>query len=204
MRHHFHRCPNLRVVTASASELHGRRRGGSVALEELCEAKSLTPCLGLVECDILSPAQKRTLLVSRATQIREEEGGPSELAGWPRERTDLLDELRRELLGERQRLVADNRRIEAELRELGEVGHAEPADESDRGDAANSIRLDDALERLAVRRLDAIDRALDAMTRGSYGRCSGCDASIEIERLRLLPDTTWCVKCARRSEAIAT
>ena len=78
MRHHFHRCMNLRVVSVRASELHGARHGGGVVLEELCEAKSLTRCVGLADCDILTAGQKQELLVERATRIREEEGRPIE------------------------------------------------------------------------------------------------------------------------------
>ncbi len=86
MRHHFHRCPNLRVVTADASDLGGGKRHGSVALDELCDAKRLTPCLGLIECDILAPSQKRTLLVTRATQMRTEDGGATTSPGGRRRR----------------------------------------------------------------------------------------------------------------------
>jgi len=199
MRHHFHRCPNLRVVTADASDLHGARRHGAVALDELCTAKGLAPCLGLVECDILSPAQKRTLLVTRATQLREEDGAPSPLSGVAHARSAAYAELRRELLAERERLVAENRRLETEMARLDSQKREEVSDEVDRASAENGLRLDAAMERLSVRRLDAIDRALDAMVRGSYGSCRGCGGGIEIERLRTLPDTPLCAGCARRS-----
>jgi len=48
-----------------------------------------------------------------------------------------------------------------------------------------------------VRRLDSIDRALDAIALGSYGVCAGCGSAIEIERLRLGPDAASCSACAR-------
>ena len=71
MRHHFHRCGHLRVVTIDASDLSQARRGGSFVVEELCEARKLAPCVGLAECDILAPAQKRDLLGARATRLRD-------------------------------------------------------------------------------------------------------------------------------------
>lgn len=200
MRHHFHRCPNLRVLMADASELNGARRHGHIALDELCDAKGLSACVGLVECDILAPSQKRTLLVSRATRLREEDGSASALAGSARPAARLMSDLRRELLAERERTVAANRRIEAEVASLLDVGRDENADEADRGDAAAQLRFDDALERLAVRRLDAIDRALDAMEQGTFGVCRQCEEPIEPDRLRAVPDTPLCISCARAVE----
>lgn len=203
MRHHFHRCPNLRVVTADASDLRGGRRHGSVALDELCEAKRLTPCLGLVECDVLAPSQKRTLLVTRATQMRAEDGGGSDLAGGSPPEAKVFADLRRELLAERARIVAENERIEVEVASLLDVGRDENADAADRGDAAAALQFDDALERLSIQRLDAIDRALDAISRGVFGVCSRCGDRIEINRLRAVPDTALCIECARDSESSA-
>jgi RNA polymerase-binding transcription factor DksA len=203
MRHHFHRCPSLRVITADASELNGARRGGSIALDELCEAKGLVPCMGLLDCDVLAPSQKRTLLVSRATQLRARDGGTSELADGARPGSDLLSDLRRELVAERARIFAENRRIEAEVASLLEVGRDGNADEVDRGDAAAALRFDDALEKLSVRRLDTIDQALDAMERGTFGFCRHCDEAIEPDRLRAVPDASMCITCARRAEARA-
>lgn len=201
MRHHFHRCPNLRVVTADASELNGSRRKGSVALDELCEAKRLTPCLGLVDCDVLTVPQKRTLLVARATQLRAEDGGGSELTGGRQSDAVFFRELHDELVADRARIVAENQRIESEVASLMDVGRDENADEADRGDAAAAMRFDDALERLSVQRLDAIDRALDAMSRGDFGSCVRCGNTIERERLRAMPDAARCIECARDAEA---
>jgi len=200
MRHHFHRCPNLRVVTADASELHGGRRGGSVALDELCEAKRLEPCMGLEECDILAPGQKRTLLVARATQLRAEQGGTSALAGAGGPQHALRAELRSGLLRERERIVAENQRIESEMDVLMDEGRDGTSDVVDRGDAAAALRFDDALEKLSIQRLDAIDRALVAMEHGTFGVCRECDEEIDAERLRAIPDASLCIDCARSAE----
>ena len=51
MRHQFHRCANLRVIEVRASDLSHARKGGRGVVAELCNAKQLAPCLGLVECD---------------------------------------------------------------------------------------------------------------------------------------------------------
>ena len=77
MRQHFHRCQNLRVVSLDARDTAGDRKGGSAILDELCEAKALARCVGLVECDVLSAGQKRELLVARVSELRERTGGAS-------------------------------------------------------------------------------------------------------------------------------
>ena len=68
MRHHFYRCGHLRVLSLDASDLSGARKGGGPILEELCEARRLSPCVGLVDCDVLALARRRRLLAQRATR----------------------------------------------------------------------------------------------------------------------------------------
>lgn len=204
MRHHFHRCGHLRVISVPASELGGTRRGGGVILDELCDARRLTPCLGLAECDILSPGQKRDLLVERATRIREEEGHPTELSGVPsrdERRLRELRELREALARERAALVEDNRRLQAELTGAETALPSDGIDGEDLEAAGLSVRLDEALEGLRVERLDALDRALEAMRDAAYGACRLCGGEIELERLRLNPETRVCAPCAREAPA---
>jgi RNA polymerase-binding transcription factor DksA len=198
MRQHFHRCGYLRVLTLDVTDRSHARRGGSQILEELCEAKRLARCVGLAECDVLSPAQKRDLLTARAVRLREEEGGPSPLADRPDPRAAELHELREDLLDERAQIVEENRRLHAEsagavLRNPRPTGRAE---EWELRKAGVSVFLDDELRELRADRLDAIDRALDAMVHGVFGDCARCGRPIETERLRDAPDTVVCVACA--------
>jgi RNA polymerase-binding transcription factor DksA len=199
MRHHFHRCGFLRVLELDARELSGARKGGRQILEELCEAKRLAPCLGLSDCDVLSPAQKRDLLVARATRLRREEGGHSPLADAPDARAAELDEMRRELLEERNAIAEENRRLSAES--AGALRRnprpASPTEEHELRAAGVSVVQDDALRALRTGRLDAIDSALDALSRGRFGDCACCGKPIEIDRLREAPDTVVCQSCAR-------
>jgi RNA polymerase-binding transcription factor DksA len=203
MRHHFHSCPSLRVITAEAGDFSGDRRGGSVILEELCAAKHWSPCVGPLECDVLSPLQKHTLLVARATRLREEDAvaGPL-LAGAAHERTTVLAELRKALLDERERIVVENRLLETEMTALeGVLGREEITDDVERASAESGIDWGDARERLTVRRLDSIDRALDAMRSATTPSARRAAAAIEIERLRLVPDARSCFACARSAPA---
>jgi RNA polymerase-binding transcription factor DksA len=202
MRRHFHRCANLRVISVPAQELHGARRGGGVILEELCEAKQLTPCVGLVECDVLTTGQKQDLLAERATRIRQEEGRPTELSGVSRERAREIEALGEEFARERDALVEENLRREAEItasedRELvarkGEAGEL--------GQAGLALELAPAWSELRIERLDQLDRALGAMQDRTYGTCALCGGEIAIERLRLYPETRVCAPCAREAPA---
>jgi len=193
---------NLRVISVRASELHGARHGGGVVLEELCEAKSLTRCVGLAECDILTVGQKQELLVERATRIREEEGRPTELSGVSRERAAAIDKLRGELVREREGIVEENLRLEAEIggaedREL----FAGPGQARELKAAGLTLQLDPAWSELRVERLDEIDRALEAMEDRAYGTCALCGGEIAIERLRLYPETRVCTACALEAPA---
>jgi RNA polymerase-binding transcription factor DksA len=44
--------------------------------------------------------------------------------------------------------------------------------------------------------LAALDRALERLERGEYGRCAVCGGQIPAERLDVLPAATACVGCA--------
>lgn len=201
MRRHFHRCGYLRTIELDAGELSHARKGGKQILEELCEAKRLTPCVGLVECDVLAPGQKRDLLVARATRLRETEGGASRLAdaraGDPR--TAELAHLRELLLDERNAIAEENRRRAAEA---GGAIQRNPrplsrSEEHELAGAGVSVVADEELRALRISRLDAIDRALEALANGRYGDCARCGQPIEATRLRSAPDTVVCTKCAR-------
>lgn len=54
----------------------------------------------------------------------------------------------------------------------------------------------DALLRGARDHLAAIDRALDRVAAGAYGRCSSCGEAIAAERLAARPVAETCARCA--------
>ena len=198
MRRHFHRCGHLRVLALEASDMDRRRKGGSQILEELCEAKRLARCVGLADCDVLSPAQKRDLLTTRATRLREEEGGSSSLSDATEPRAVELRLLRGELLDEYQEIVEENRGRRAEAAAALQR-NPRPIAGSEEGELAAAgvwIFLDDDLRSLRTARLDALERAIDAIAHGGFGDCARCLRPIEIERLREAPDTAVCAACA--------
>lgn len=198
MRQHFHRCAHLRVIALDASDLSRVRRGGGPVLEELCDAKGLAPCLGLAECDVLSPEEKRALLAVRVTRLRAEEGGRATLGDSDDARAPELQALREELLEEREEIAVEYRRLAAEMAAVLDREDERPVqDPAELQAAAASPRFDEVLRALRSARLDAIDRALEALERGGYGACVRCGKAIGIGRLRAAPDTRVCEACAR-------
>jgi CBS domain-containing protein/RNA polymerase-binding transcription factor DksA len=115
---------------------------------------------------------------------------------------------RRERLAEHQALVTqlerERARIAARLdsvhgleRELATHRQREPLDAPDEGEDLRELGLAERLDALAARRLEALDRALDRAGRGELGVCETCGGSIPLPRLRALPGTTRCVRCAQ-------
>jgi DnaK suppressor protein len=47
--------------------------------------------------------------------------------------------------------------------------------------------------------VETIPKVLERLAEGRYGICERCGASIDVERLRILPLATLCIKCARSS-----
>jgi RNA polymerase-binding transcription factor DksA len=199
MRQHFHRCANLRVVSIDASEISGERKGGGAIVDELCQAKSLARCVGLADCDVLTNGQKRELLVARVTQLRGETGGFTAIGDLGGERGREIEQLARELIDERDEILAANQIL---LAEATAAFDARP-DDAPLGSPDDLARPDLALQPPALRmaRLDAIDRALEAMRIGPYGRCARRERLIALDRLRAAPDTQVCGACARTALA---
>lgn len=198
MRHHFHRCGHLRVIEIDVSDMSQVRKGGSQIVEELCEARHLARCVGLAECDVLAPAQKRDLLAARATRLREEEAGHPSFADLPDPRGAALRALRDEFASEHRRIVDGNRarKIDAAAAVQRNPRPLPPGQERELAGAGISFFEDESLRELRTARLDALERALDAIARGRYGDCARCGKPIAAERLRAAPDTAVCEPCA--------
>lgn len=103
----------------------------------------------------------------------------------------LLKELRRERdavardltrLAERDRKRTDERR--------------EPGDRADIATLRSDEQLAEALEAAKARRLHALDHALDRAAHGRFGICDHCGDRIPVARLRALPGSTSCIRCA--------
>lgn len=199
MRHHFHRCGHLRLLELDAADVSRVRKGGAQIIEELCDAKRLARCVGLAECDVLTPAQKRELLAARATRLREEEPAPSWLGEAPEPRAAELAALRGQLEDDYQAIVAENRagKLDAAGALRRNPRPLPPGQDAELAAAGMSVFLGDELRELRMARLDAIERAIDAIDRGRYGDCARCGQAIDTGRLRETPGTVVCEACER-------
>ncbi len=110
---------------------------------------------------------------------------------------DALDTLVRELARERERVRARLAKDLVAEQSLEKVMREEPMDQAERGADVALVRESIALDELAVRRLAAIDEALDRAAQGHLGSCAHCGNPIPIPRLRALPAATLCIACAR-------
>lgn len=107
----------------------------------------------------------------------------------------------------KNKLLAEKKLV---LQELGEVGaidpdtnewgpKPEPAEESspdanDLGDRFEDFEEKSSLTDTLSGRLSEIDKALDNIDDGSYGKCSVCEKEIENERLNANPAAETCME----------
>ena len=82
------------------------------------------------------------------------------------------------------------------LTEDREPGDVQFDEESGEGDTLAVERERDlALSAQARAAIDEIDRAVEKIHEGTYGRCENCGTAIPKERLKALPYAALCVKC---------
>jgi CBS domain-containing protein len=79
-----------------------------------------------------------------------------------------------------------------------EDSRALPGDIVDSAERVREEALEEPLARLAAQRLAALDHALARAARGQLGVCEGCAGAIPPARLRALPGSTTCARCAAR------
>ena len=57
------------------------------------------------------------------------------------------------------------------------------------------------LEHTLELRLRDIDKALGKLKKGGYGHCETCNKKIRIERLKVVPEASLCLKCGRKEDS---
>lgn len=68
-----------------------------------------------------------------------------------------------------------------------------------RMDAINNKTINDAALREQKSRLQKLERAQTKLEEGKYGTCIKCDDDIPYGRLKFMPWTARCVKCAQKT-----
>jgi len=120
----------------------------------------------------------------------------------PRESADAsrkreLESFVRELERERERVRARLSQRQRAEESLENLMREEPMDQAERGADTTVVQEAIALDELAVRRVAALDQALDRAAQGHLGECTRCGGPIPVARLRAMPGTTLCIACAR-------
>jgi DnaK suppressor protein len=106
---------------------------------------------------------------------------------------ERLETFRRRLLGLRLALLRRRRLAMADEQNLIAEREVDWPDQAANETAAGLLDTLSESERTAIGRIDA---SLRRMARGSYGECAVCREPIDERRLRALPDTDRCVRCA--------
>jgi RNA polymerase-binding transcription factor DksA len=110
---------------------------------------------------------------------------------------ELLESLAHSLRQQRNNLLQEFRRAEAGLEVIAEERESELEEHAQEEQSARLLtRLDDR----TLRAVQEIDAALQKVLDHTYGKCEGCHKPISIARLRTLPATRFCRRCAARSE----
>lgn len=71
----------------------------------------------------------------------------------------------------------------------------------DLADSYVTFEQQSVLQTMEQKKLAQIESALQRLDSGLYGWCADCGASIQPERLEIVPSTIFCVECQQRNAA---
>ena len=108
-----------------------------------------------------------------------------------------LAEARKRHEAEHAQLASQEARLRAEADD--EEWRSPKPDEADQGAAAVERERLKSLAEQARSGLVRIERALERIEDGSYGKCASCGKTIPEARLEARPDADLCVECANSS-----
>jgi DnaK suppressor protein len=117
--------------------------------------------------------------------------------------TPDLDHFRRELEGERKRLLAAREGVNHEGSLTEETGDLSIGRDDHIADSATETymrELDGGLEENAEHLIAEVEAALRRIDAGTYGTCVACGRSIAEERLEAVPYATLCIDDKRAQE----
>jgi len=111
-------------------------------------------------------------------------------------RKDALLRLHQLLLAKRDAL---RERLKEDIRIRKAANHA-AGDVCDEANKAEQTEIDSQIAALESRELGQVERAINLIRQGTYGKCEVCGHSIPIQRLKALPFTPLCIDCQREME----
>ncbi len=105
--------------------------------------------------------------------------------------------LQAELERERDALARELERLNALERDITTERHDTPTDRAEQGRETTEAELTEVFADRAAARLRDLEHALGRAAQGRLSTCERCSGTIPVARLRALPGTTLCVRCAR-------
>jgi DnaK suppressor protein len=122
---------------------------------------------------------------------------PTESPSVPEARAVRADSIRSALLLRRAELADEHAEALASMETNGvDAGD----DVADLGTKALARDQDMVLVSGIRGRMEQVDRALEQLANGRYGRCERCAEEIPVARLAVFPAATQCVRCKRLEE----
>ena len=109
---------------------------------------------------------------------------------------NILKKLKSLLLNRHREMLEQVAHLDYERKELEEHS-IEPIDSAQKENLAQLIRK---LDERGKEEIGEIELAITKMSSGPYGICELCGKSILIKRLKVLPATRLCRKCAQKYE----
>lgn len=106
---------------------------------------------------------------------------------------NFLERARGRLLARRDELAQRARRTEVDLHREHDPLVADFADQAIQRSNEDVLREIGASAREQLRE---VNRALERIEAGTYGRCTRCGHAIGRARLETLPEAEWCADCA--------
>ena len=100
-----------------------------------------------------------------------------------------------------KRRIALRRSLRDELSQLGADDSRAACDPMDKAVDDEFQSMASNLVEFESRELARVERALQQIQTGEYGKCEQCQRPIPVARLKIIPDATTCVKCQEKSEA---
>ena len=140
----------------------------------------------LSETDVLRAVATESWTAERRRRVLEQTERQALMDGFHRERAQLAGQLAG---------------YEAEEQAITVARRDDPLDLPEHGSEVTQATLTEELSNLAARRLRAIEHAIERAQHGQLGVCERCGGRIPLSRLRALPSTSHCIRCARELEA---
>ncbi len=102
----------------------------------------------------------------------------------------------------RQKLIDTIDKTQKEIIELQELTQPIAPDSAigriSRMDAINNKSVNEAGLRKSKTKLEKLQKSLSRIDEEDFGRCSRCGQEIQVGRMLFMPESSWCIACARK------